>query len=62
MNPRTKRMLTAAGFGEQVKRTEHGFCAFCAHPVTRESFHDPESWNEYRISGLCQECQDKVFA
>ena len=33
----------------------------CGKPVTPESFRDDISRREYSISGLCQECQDKVF-
>ena len=33
----------------------------CGKPVTLDSFRDAISLKEYRISGLCQECQDKVF-
>jgi len=34
-------------------------CAFCGKPIT--GFRDVLSEKEYRISGLCQECQDGVF-
>jgi hypothetical protein len=34
-------------------------CALCAEPANW--FKDQVSVNEYRISGLCQTCQDKVF-
>ena len=37
-------------------------CACCdAANITPDSFKDELSFKEYRISGLCQECQDKVF-
>ena len=31
----------------------------CGQPVT--GFRDGLSEKEYRISGLCQQCQDKMF-
>lgn len=34
-------------------------CVSCGKPVT--TFRDKRSEREYKISGLCQECQDKVF-
>ena len=34
-------------------------CACCAFPVTE--FSDELSEKEYSISGMCQDCQDKVF-
>jgi hypothetical protein len=43
-------------------------CATCGKDVTIEvesgkidDFRDNESRHEYRISGMCQECQDSVF-
>jgi hypothetical protein len=34
----------------------------CGKPVpSPQSFRDPISLREYMISGLCQECQDKIF-
>ena len=34
-------------------------CVWCHKSATE--FRDPLSVKEYEISGLCQECQDKVF-
>jgi len=31
----------------------------CGQPV--EGFRDGKSYDEYRISGLCQNCQDEIF-
>ena len=36
-------------------------CVFCDKLVTVESFRDDVSLNEYTISGLCQDCQDRIF-
>lgn len=36
-----------------------GFCPDCAEPV--ESLRDELSMREWRISGLCQSCQDSLF-
>lgn len=36
-----------------------GFCPLCGQEVT--GFDDDLSLREYRISGLCQSCQDGVF-
>lgn len=42
---------------------EKSGCVFCPEVVItgRESFKDDLSWKEYKISGLCQGCQDDVF-
>ena len=33
----------------------------CGKPITINSFRDEISLREYRISGLCQNCQDLIF-
>jgi hypothetical protein len=33
----------------------------CGKPAPASSFRDYISLKEYRISGLCQHCQDKFF-
>ena len=49
---------------EMVKAVSEGICPLpdCRQPVKMESFRDRISLKEYQISGLCQDCQDKVFA
>ena len=37
-------------------------CVSCgAENLTEDSFRDELSLREFHISGLCQDCQDKVF-
>jgi hypothetical protein len=36
-------------------------CEWCGADCRGKAFHDEVSAAEYRISGLCQDCQDKVF-
>jgi hypothetical protein len=33
----------------------------CGNEVKVDDFHDEISLREYRISGLCQTCQDEIF-
>jgi hypothetical protein len=40
---------------------DQGRCPFCKQHVCLGSFRDNLSVKEYRISGLCQSCQDGVF-
>lgn len=56
-----KEIMKAVGFGEEVKAVEQGKCPFCKRSVNPEGFRDELSRKEYRISGLCQACQDRVF-
>lgn len=36
-------------------------CTVCGESVWNLGFRDELSKKEYTISGLCQDCQDKVF-
>ena len=36
-------------------------CPFCKKPINENEFRDELSKKEYRISGLCQHCIDKIF-
>jgi len=41
-------------------RSEY-ICPMCKKPVDTKSFTDELSKTEFTLSGLCQQCQDKVF-
>lgn len=56
-----KDLMKKAGFGEEVKRVEQGLCPVCKKQIDMNEFRDNLSRKEFGISGLCQECQDKVF-
>ena len=36
-------------------------CIWCGEEINIEDFRNEISRKEYRISGFCQECQDKTF-
>ncbi len=38
-----------------------GGCPICKETINPDDFEDPLSEKEYKISGLCQACQDEVF-
>ena len=41
---------------------EKGECPTCGGPIEKLSdFRDALSRREFRISGMCQKCQDEVF-
>ena len=56
-----KRILQLAGFGEEVKAVERGDCPLCKRKVNKDEFRDELSHKEFKISGLCQLCQDEIF-
>lgn len=56
-----KEIMEIAGFEEQVKLVEQKKCPFCKEDIDETKFKDELSRKEYKISGLCQKCQDKIF-
>ena len=56
-----EKIMEKAGFAQEVKAVKEGKCPFCGQPVKISDFRDALSLKEYKISGLCQKCQDKVF-
>ena len=52
-------IMIAAGFAKEVARMDAGLCATCAGEVGL--FRDDLGREDYRIGGMCQTCQDKVY-
>jgi len=48
-------------FPKAVAAVKEGICPFCHQLVDINSFKDDLSRKEFKISGLCQGCQDKTF-
>lgn len=52
------------GLASMMQARKQGVCPFCREPVDPNdpnSFRDELSKREYKISGLCQKCQDDFF-
>ena len=57
-----KEILEQVGFEKEVEAVKQGKCPFCGKKVdVAREFRNSLSRREYAISGLCQDCQDKVF-
>jgi len=56
-----ENIMRAAGLGDMVDKVAAGKCPFCHKEVSPDDFRDELSLKEYKISGLCQACQDKTF-
>ena len=56
-----KDIMRAAGWGKQVKLIEEKKCPFCKNFIDVKSFKNEINKKEYKISGLCQKCQDGFF-
>ena len=55
------KIMEKAGFKEEMKLVSLGKCPFCKTDVKEVDFRDQLSRKEFKISGLCQTCQDSVF-
>ncbi len=40
---------------------KNGECPTCSEKINMSDFPDQISLREFRISGMCQSCQDKTF-
>ena len=57
-----KKMLRDLGFDDEMDNVDEGRCAICgSYKVRYDDFKDSLSWKEFKISHMCQECQDKTF-
>jgi RNA polymerase-binding transcription factor DksA len=46
-------------FQDMLDNFDKGLCCDCGKPVG--SFKDELSYKEYKITGMCQKCQDELF-
>ena len=57
-----ENLITTMMGKDRRKTIQLGECMTCScKDITISSFRDELSVKEYTISGMCQECQDKVF-
>ena len=56
-----EEIMRAAGFGQEVDRAKRGECPICGDLIDMKSFRSELEIREYRISGMCQKCQDDTF-
>lgn len=56
-----ENIMRALGFGEMVDNAKSGVCPLCKKVVDINEFLDEISKREFKISGMCQSCQDEIF-
>lgn len=54
-------IMRAAGLGEHVDAVKAGKCPFCKNEIKMDEFRNEISRKEFKISGICQKCQDDFF-
>ena len=59
-SPEMKAFLSAV-FPDFTSRIDAGRCPLCTQEVNTSDFRDNLSLTEFRISGMCQGCQDAFF-
>ena len=56
-----KEIMKKAGFSNEVKAVEEKKCPFCNKAIDETKFRTELDRKEYKISGMCQQCQDETF-
>ncbi len=56
-----KDIMKEVGFEAEVRMREKACCPCCGNQVNESDFYDELSKTEFKISGLCQSCQDDFF-
>jgi hypothetical protein len=57
-----KKILKDTGFDKELENIENGLCATCGSDKVRyDDFKDSLSWKEFKISHMCQKCQNEVY-
>ena len=62
-SPVINALLSELAGKDRLATMSRGGCMTCdrADEITAEDFRDALSVREYRISGMCQECQNQIF-
>lgn len=56
-----EEIMKKAGFSKEVKKVKEGLCPTCGKKIDCSDFRDSISKREFKISGMCQKCQDEIF-
>lgn len=56
-----RQILKALGMTKELALVDNDRCPFCKKVIDFDSFRDEQSRKEFKISGLCQGCQDQYF-
>jgi hypothetical protein len=54
-------VLKRMGYTKQSERIQQDLCPSCGKFINPSDFKDDLSRREFRLSGMCQKCQDETF-
>ncbi len=54
-------IMKSMGFHKEMENVKNRKCPLCGEKININDFKDPLSIKEFKISGMCQKCQDEVF-
>ena len=55
-------IMRQAGLGHMVDKVHKGVCPTCNRKDAKSTINDDKlSIKEFKISGMCQTCQDNIF-
>ena len=60
--PEIERAITAMFGIDRREAIKAQVCPLCGSSVELDSFKDELSLKEFHISGMCQDCQDRMFS
>ena len=61
-SPAIDTAITAIFGIDRKKSIRDKICPLCNSKIELDSFMDEKSFREFHQSGMCQPCQDKMFA
>ena len=61
MEKQATEEITMSDFHDDVNPETIAVCPFCRKEIRIPDFKGPTAWKEYKMSGLCQKCQDAFF-
>ena len=55
------KKIIEALFPQSIQNIENGNCPLCGNKIIMSEFKDELSLKEFKISKMCQCCQDEIF-
>ena len=56
-----EKIMRDLGFGLEMDLVKERKCSSCGETINPDNFRDELSKKEYKISGMCQKCQETIW-